>query len=304
MATPATILRVVIASPSDVPKERKALCKVIEDVNKAIGRGLGLRLEPVMWEDALPGIHPEGPQGMVDQELRPEDADLFIGIFWNRFGTPVIDADSGTEHEYLKALKSHETTGSPKVMFYFNQQPISISNTDMLRQKQKVLDFQAKLPGLWCSYNGVTKFRSLVSQHLTKYLMEYNLTRKEGKRREPVGQLRHLLDKVGPRFWTGAKNTSRYAEVLVGLSIPVNYQIDAVKGVINYCRSNGVIKLTWDDFDRHIRRQDLRSRYSPQYEPLTMWKVLKGIEECIDTGLLEHDDEYFVIREGVPYFGF
>ena len=43
-------LRVVIASPSDVKKEREALDKVIEEVNDITAEGLGLTLKTVRWE--------------------------------------------------------------------------------------------------------------------------------------------------------------------------------------------------------------------------------------------------------------
>ena len=43
----------------------------------------------MLWEtDAHPRLHPEGPQGLIDDILHPEDCDLLIGIFWKRFGTP------------------------------------------------------------------------------------------------------------------------------------------------------------------------------------------------------------------------
>ena len=60
----ANILRIVVASPSDVQAERDALRTVLEELNQGIAGERGLRLELARWEtDAYPGFHPEGPQG-------------------------------------------------------------------------------------------------------------------------------------------------------------------------------------------------------------------------------------------------
>jgi hypothetical protein len=47
---------------------------------------------------------------LIDQAMRIEDADVVVGIFWKRFGTPTLDAGSGTEHELR-----HAFSGSPDV---------------------------------------------------------------------------------------------------------------------------------------------------------------------------------------------
>ena len=37
------------------------------------------------WEsDAHPGLHLEGPQGLIDDAMQIEDADVVVGIFWKR----------------------------------------------------------------------------------------------------------------------------------------------------------------------------------------------------------------------------
>ena len=92
----AKILRVVVASPSDVQEERDVLDKVVTEVNRGVAADRGIRLEVARWEtDAYPGFHPDGPQGLIDPILRITDCDLLIGIFWKRFGTATSDAESG-----------------------------------------------------------------------------------------------------------------------------------------------------------------------------------------------------------------
>ncbi|HEX2245653.1 MAG TPA: DUF4062 domain-containing protein [Gammaproteobacteria bacterium] len=127
---PIQILRIVVASPGDVQAERDALTTVVEELNRGIAGDRSLRLEFGRWEtDAYPGFHPEGPQGLIDSVLNIQDCDVLIGIFWKRFGTPVKDAGSGTEHEFLRAYEAWRAKGRP--------QSWSISIRGPIRQSPK-----------------------------------------------------------------------------------------------------------------------------------------------------------------------
>jgi len=101
---------VVISGITDVQAERKALPDVVEELNRGIAADRDLRIELAQWEtDTHPGFHPDEPQGLIDSLLRIDDCDILVGIFWKRFGTPVKDAKSGTEHEFRLAYESVET---------------------------------------------------------------------------------------------------------------------------------------------------------------------------------------------------
>ena len=153
----ARILKIVVSSPGDVQAERDMIPAIVDELNKGIADERGVRLEVYRWEtDAFPAFHSQGPQGQIDRGLRIEDCDLLIGIFWKRFGTPVLDAQSGTEHEIRLALESCEKMGRPQLMIYFNQtqhEPQSQAEKD---QWQQVLDFKETLSQkvLWWEYNG------------------------------------------------------------------------------------------------------------------------------------------------------
>ena len=79
------ILRVVVASPSDVPSERDDVQHLVDELNRSICRDRGIRMEVFRWEtDTYPGFDQLGPQGLIDPILRIEDCDVLIGIFWKR----------------------------------------------------------------------------------------------------------------------------------------------------------------------------------------------------------------------------
>lgn len=167
------IVRIVVASPSDVQPERDRLPGVLDELNHSIAADRHLRLDLCRWEtDAHPGFHSDGPQGLIDSTLRIEDCDVLIGIFWKRFGTPVRDADSGTEHEFRQAYDSWKLNKRPQIMMYFKEHaytPISKAESD---QWGKVLGFRETFPAeaLWWRYTTENEFESLVRRHLTNFI--------------------------------------------------------------------------------------------------------------------------------------
>jgi hypothetical protein len=170
-----TIWRIVVASPEDVQRERDALPAVVAEINQGIAAENSLRLELSRWEtDAYPGFHPEGPQGLIDASLRIDACDILIGIFWKRFGTPVHDANSGTEHEFHLAYEAWKRAHRPHIMMYFNQRPYKPKTRAEAEQWGQVLEFQQHFPkeGLWWSYRGKPQFERLVRQHLTRFIRE------------------------------------------------------------------------------------------------------------------------------------
>ena len=162
--SPIQILRIVVASPGDVQAERDALTTVVEELNRGIAGDRSLRFELGRWEtDAYPGFHPEGPQGLIDSVLNIQDCDVLIGIFWKRFGTPVKDAGSGTEHEFLRAYEAWQAKGRPQIMVYFNQRPYTPKSKAEIDQWSQVLEFRERFPkeGLWWPYKGKARFERL-----------------------------------------------------------------------------------------------------------------------------------------------
>lgn len=175
--TQVTILNVVIASPDDVADERNALQEIINELNRGIARSKDIRLELIGWKtDSYPGFHPDGPQGLIDPILNIEDCDVFIGIFWKRFSSPVKDADSGTEHEFLQAYSAWKNAGTPRIMFYFNQKPHTLNSSSEAEQMRRVMNFKENFPneGLWWAYNGEVEFERQVRNHLTKFVIDYS----------------------------------------------------------------------------------------------------------------------------------
>jgi carboxypeptidase C (cathepsin A) len=166
-------LKVVIASPNDVTKEREALNEVIQEVNDDTDEDLDLILKAVRWEtDTYPGFHVDGPQGLVDSILKIEDCDILIGIFWKRFGTHTPDGRTGTEHEFHRAYEAWQKNKKPHIMMYFSRQKYSPETLEESKQQTAVLEFKRDFPkeGLYWEYRTLKEFRQDVFKHLKNYL--------------------------------------------------------------------------------------------------------------------------------------
>lgn len=166
-------IRIVVASPNDVKAERDVLPKVIDELNRGIAGDRGIQLVLSRWEtDAHPGFHSDGPQGLIDPILKIIDCDLLIGIFWQRFGTPTADGQTGTEHEFRLAYQAWQQQGAPQIFVYFNDKVPRSLDAINLEQLAKVRQFKSDFPpeGLWWSYKGKPQFENLVRNHLTNYI--------------------------------------------------------------------------------------------------------------------------------------
>lgn len=172
-ATKVRLLRVFVASPSDVGDERRAVEPVITEINQTIGRRMGLVLDLVRWEtDVYPGVASGGPQTVINTQVAAEDCDIVIGIFWRRFGTPTAFAQSGSSYEIERACESALRRRRPHVMVYFSEQPASPKTIEEIDQWRKVVEFREKIDtlGLSCPYVSVQEFADHVRKHLTAFL--------------------------------------------------------------------------------------------------------------------------------------
>ena len=165
------VVRIVLASPRDVLPERKLVALVIERLNRRlVHRDILLQLYE--WgTSASPGFNREGRQRRIDEALGIEKADLFIGIMWKIFGTPVHDAESGTEHEFKVAFDAFLENDKPQILFYFKEVTESELTKKELRQYRKVKKFRNRFPpqGLWWSFKP-EEFERLLYDHLSDHI--------------------------------------------------------------------------------------------------------------------------------------
>ncbi|MFA0960619.1 DUF4062 domain-containing protein [Roseivirga sp. BDSF3-8] len=159
-------IKVFIASPSDVQKEREICQKEIDRLNKTQGSQEGFNIKLLKWEDTRPSTG-EYAQGEINKQIGT-DYDIFIGIMWLKFGSPTKNAGSGTEEEFNIAYQNFLKGSDITIMFYFSEVPSNPSNID-LEQFSKVKEFQKTVGSygsLYKPYSSLADFKDLVHDHL------------------------------------------------------------------------------------------------------------------------------------------
>jgi hypothetical protein len=159
----ATVFRVLIASPSDVSKERDALPNVFHNWNTLHAADLGVILLPVKWETASRPQMGGRPQALLNEQF-VDDCDVLLGVFWTRIGSHTGVAESGTVEEIERFLN----TGKP-AMLYFSDARVEPSKVDR-DQYEKLQAFKKKCRdlGVTHEYRSVRELCDKVEDHLTR----------------------------------------------------------------------------------------------------------------------------------------
>lgn len=131
---------VFIAAPSDVEAERKVIQGVIDDWNLKHGLEINHCLRTADWKTAVHPAVGNRPQEFINQQAGSQ-AEIIIGMFWKRFGTPTGFFNSGTEEEIVRG-----SVLGRDVLVYFSTaafDPLAMS-ADELRQAKAVIAFREK----------------------------------------------------------------------------------------------------------------------------------------------------------------
>ncbi len=166
--------QIFLASPGDVPLERKLAREVVDHINGERRFRGRIVCEIVAWD--RPGAAVAMEAGVTPQQAialglpKPEDCDLVLVILWSRIGGPLpadfaFKADgtpyqSGTEWEYLNAVQGFRAKQKPGNIWVFQRTEIpqhAINDPDIvniLEQWDKLKTFLAGFTNPDSSLNG------------------------------------------------------------------------------------------------------------------------------------------------------
>src|SRR4051794_36232850 len=126
------LVRVFVASPSDVADERDAVQRVVDELNAPDGfaEQQGCVLKVLDWRHVTSGMG--RPEDVILDALQVGTWDIFVGILWARFGSPphgrdsVTDRpyDSGSEEEFWLAYRSWQEQDRPDLWFFRKTAPV------------------------------------------------------------------------------------------------------------------------------------------------------------------------------------
>ena len=170
MSFSATVLNVLIASPSDVPEEREAITESLYEWNALNSQTSGFVLLPVRWESHSAPAMGDRPQGIInDQVVR--NCDMLIGAFWTRLGSPTGIEESGTVEEIKWFLKQQKP-----VMLYYSKKQVDLDLIDT-QQLEKLKDFKKSIrdKGRQEQYTNVDELKMKLLRQLTIVLREVSV---------------------------------------------------------------------------------------------------------------------------------
>lgn len=165
MSFPATVFRVLIASPSDVTEEREIAVRTIQEWNDRNAAERHVAFLPLRWETHSTPQYGQRPQEILNSQI-VDRCDLLVGVFWTRIGSETGKADSGTVEEIERVAAA----GKP-VMIYFSRVKRDPGALD-LDQLSKLRAFESKIKPLALveHYDDHVEFRDKLSRHIEAQL--------------------------------------------------------------------------------------------------------------------------------------
>ncbi|TCB81803.1 DUF4062 domain-containing protein [Acinetobacter sp. ANC 4173] len=161
MAYQATILNVMIASPSDVAEERQLVRDAIYEWNAIHSKQFGVMLNPIGWETHVAPEMGSRPQEIINKSIL-NDSDILIGLFWTRLGSPTGEYVSGTVEEISKHCENNKLAS-----LYISRKPYP-DNIDL--QQLQLLRDQTQIwlkDGLLEFYDDQSIFKQKIKDHLS-----------------------------------------------------------------------------------------------------------------------------------------
>jgi len=164
MPLPVLAYRVLIASPSDVQKERAVIEKAIHEWNSINTIKSEKVLIPVMWEtDSVP-LQGDRPQGILN-EMMVKDCDLLIAVFWTKLGSYTGKESSGTVEEIKFFIKQKRPA-----LIYYSKTPLPQNHDPEQWDALKNFKKSISTGGIQEPFDGEAELSMKVLRHLTTVL--------------------------------------------------------------------------------------------------------------------------------------
>lgn len=168
------VIKVFIASPGDLVKERTIAREIGDEFNSLWAESTGYQIEMVGWEETTGGMG--RPQEIINKDL--SRCELFIGMLWRRWGTAPDTRgkfSSGFEEEFFISLERYKKESIPQISMFFKE-----VDSDSLRDPgadlQKVIKFKENLINkkeiLFETFTDPKDFEKKIRKRLASYVSE------------------------------------------------------------------------------------------------------------------------------------
>ena len=166
-------IRILVACPKDVENIKDLIKEHCETFNIELRKNDEIEFTVHFWKEDIRGlITGERPQEIINKQFDQIECDIFIAIFWKRFGDKQTNGKTPTEEEFDRNYNKAIQNSNPRIVkAYFKEDDINLpNNIDEIAQLSEIIKFKEKVTKLgiytgfkrkgFCEnlYNGVTKF--------------------------------------------------------------------------------------------------------------------------------------------------
>lgn len=157
------IVKVFIASPGGLNKERQTAKRIADEINQSCSEQWKCRIQLIGWEDTLPRF--QRAQSLINQDL--DKCQYFIGILWDHWGSNSGNEKytSGFEEEFERAKSRFEQNLMKDIALFFKEIPEQ-KLKDPGPSLEKVLRFRDALVNekkmLFKEFKGIQEFDTCI----------------------------------------------------------------------------------------------------------------------------------------------
>lgn len=169
MVAQRNILKVFLASPSDLAEERTAVAEAVSSANRIVA-SRGWSIDLYEWEDAPPA--PGRAQDAINPNV--DECDVFLGLLWKRWGQPTGGGfSSGFEEEFSRAKERYLRTDEPQLWLAVRR-IADAEREDPGPQLERVLWFreQVKSEVFYHEFVDAHDLRGRVPEWLVRHILE------------------------------------------------------------------------------------------------------------------------------------
>lgn len=147
MPTETLQIKIFVSCPSDVKNEKEVVKKACEILNKQYKMaGSNVYIKVIEYEtEVSPQVSEKGTQFIINEQIG-DDYDVYIGIFWKRFGhKQSIIGLTPTQEEFERALSRNRESGKPAMAIYFKDVRNEPTEPEEIEQLSLVRKFKESI---------------------------------------------------------------------------------------------------------------------------------------------------------------
>lgn len=270
MSFNGNVVNVLIASPGDTGELRDLVERAIHGWNTDRARQCKIVLLPLRWETGAVSELGEAGQAVINRQL-VDEADIIIGLFDAKLGTPTALFLSGTAEELDRGL-AH----GARVHVYFSDMPIprnvNTRQLESLNAFRESLGQRGLLGSFSSHYDLATKIRTALEHDISRIIAD--ATEDSNDRRTPIAKASFRVEyQHGP----GPAN-GRIELQNVGTETAENVQL------VITAKSEGSAPIQRFDEIEQFYLDPLARRSFPVYQTrgtAATWRVIVAWEEDV-----------------------